>query len=309
MSLALMLLATMSSVALPPPSPPTASTAARIAISKAARLRKRLSASCLGLLLVNLGDQLGGVVRIHSSLPVFGAAGCQIFRRQVETPLIGLCRTRRRCRGGSRYEQGMIMKLAAPRRPPRPPASPPPPPPPRRRHAEADRRHLGRSILGRSVRPVSPAFRRRPAAPVARAWSSRPAIRAQRDRDLPRPLDHPHRLAAGADRDHRQQLVQPRPPRARTRVSIAPRIRGSREAAQGGQYTGLLLSSAGAGARRPYEARRSAQPGRRRLGQGPGGDHDGRLRSRPALVVGSRRQGLRRSRRARRRRARSAAGQ
>src|SRR4051812_36037796 len=40
-----MLLATMSSVALPPPSPPTARTAARMAMSKAARLRKPSAAA------------------------------------------------------------------------------------------------------------------------------------------------------------------------------------------------------------------------------------------------------------------------
>ena len=99
------------------------------------------------------------------------------------------------------------------------------------RASAADRRHLGRPILRRSVRPISPAFHRWPQAACQRHRFPRGLSVARRDRDLPRPFDHPHRRPPRPDRDRRQQLVRSRRRARRTNTSIARRTSASPAAA------------------------------------------------------------------------------
>ena len=127
---------------------------------------------------------------------------------------------------------------------------------------------------------------------------------ARRDRDLPRPFDHPHRRPPGADRDHRQQLVRPER-RPRRQIYLLRRGR-ARPRQHVRELHRLARPPARADARRPDAPRRSAQPRRRRRRQGPRGGDDGRPQSQPALVVGRAR--LRQPCR-RRRAGRGAAGQ
>ena len=106
-----------------------------------------------------------------------------------------------------------------------------------------------------------------------------------RDRDLPRPFDHPHRRPPGAHRDHRQHLDRPVAQRAPTRASIAPRTSACR-ARSSINYTvspmHLLVPTLG----ELMKARWPGEPQRRGRRQGPRGGDDERPQRRPALVLG-----------------------
>ena len=111
-----------------------------------------------------------------------------------------------------------------------------------------------------------------------------------RDRDLPRPFDHPHRLAAGAHRDHRQQLVRP---------VAAPRSDKAVYCAEDERVAGLVVDHLHRLADPPEgaDAGRAAEGGQRRpaaivavAGKDRSAVMMGGQRRRPALVLG--RQGL-----------------
>ena len=77
------------------------------------------------------------------------------------------------------------------------------------RHAQAAGRHLGRPIVVRPVRRIPAAVHRRARAARDRDGVPQRLPEPCRDRDLPRPFDHPDRHSSGAHRDHRQHLVRP----------------------------------------------------------------------------------------------------
>ena len=143
--------------------------------------------------------------------------------------------------------------------------------------AEADRRHLGRPVLGRPVRQYRQHFdgglqRLSEGVVFPNGYQGHNATETCPGHSTILTGSRPARTGIIANNWFNLGL----PPRGQGRLLLGGPAR-ARKQLQRRPVHRLLLPSAGAGARRPYEARRSAQPGRRRLRQGPGGDHDGRL--------------------------------
>ena len=100
---------------------------------------------------------------------------------------------------------------------------------PARARAEADRRHLGRPTVVRSVRRISAAVARRVGAAGAAGRSIRNGYQGHAATETcPGHSTILTGSAAGAQRDHRQHLGRPVGRRAPTRRSIAPRTSASR---------------------------------------------------------------------------------
>ena len=142
------------------------------------------------------------------------------------------------------------------------------------RRTAARSRHLGRPAFGGPVRRISAAVHRRAGAAGQRDGVPQRLSGPCGDRDLPRTLHDPHRIASDAHGDHRQHLG--RPVRPAVRQDGLLRRRRARRGLFDHQLHRVALPSAGADAGRPPEAALAAEPQRRRGGQGSGGGDDGR---------------------------------